>query len=143
ALRASDIDPVLLPFVFKIALGWIAIKLVAQMSSKRSAGWVIVLVIIPLKLRHMFGLWLPMVEAMRGIAFAIGTTKLNLFAIFRTVTLLILLLWLTNAILALTERRLTRMKSMRVSNRVLITKICQIVLYFIVFLIGLRILGVS
>ncbi|MEJ0010205.1 MAG: mechanosensitive ion channel domain-containing protein [Alphaproteobacteria bacterium] len=142
-VQASDVEPVLLPMEIKIAIAWLAMRLVLQMSSRQSAGWVIVLVIIPITLLHLFGVWMPLVTAMKGLSFTIGTTQLTALAVFRTVTLLALLLWGTNAILGLTERRLGRMKAMHVSNRVLIAKITQIVLYFIVFLIGLRILGVS
>lgn len=135
--------PHLLPLGLKCAIAWFAIRLVMLMSSQRTAGWFIVLVIAPITLLNMFGIWEPLTETLKGWEFTVGSVKLTAYSVLRSALAVFILFWVASFISNATDNRLKRIRSMRASNRVLIMKIFQIVLYFVVFLIGLQIMGVS
>lgn len=142
-MRFMEIELFVLPFVWKVAVAWFAIRFVTLMSTRQSAGWVIILVIIPITLLHLFGVWQPVTEALEGIKFTIGKVKLNVFLIIQSVGAIIGLFWVAGFIVRATDRRLRRVRNLHISNRVLIMKILQIVIYFIAFLLGLQFMGIS
>lgn len=142
-LRGLDYELYILPFVWKLAVAWFAIQLVALVSSRQGTGWMVVLVIAPITLMHLFGVWEPVTRSLSDIEFTVGDTKLNLYGILKSIMALIALFWVAGFAVQATDARLRRIRRIHVSNRVLIMKFFQIVLYFVVFLIGLQILGVS
>lgn len=143
SLRALVGELHVLPFVWKLAVAWFAIQLVSLMSSRQGTGWMVVLVIVPITLLHLFDVWEPVTQSLSDVKFSIGESKLNAYGILKSIAALIALFWITGFIVRATDKRLRRIRTMHTSNRTLIMKIFQIFLYFIVFLIGLQILGVS
>lgn len=143
SLRALDFELHVLPFVWKLAVAWFAIQLVSLMSSRQGTGWMVILVIVPITLLHLFELWEPVTESLSNAKFTIGEAQLNAYGILKSIAALIALFWLAGFMVKATDKRLRRIRTMHTSNRTLIMKIFQIFLYFIVFLIGLQILGVS
>lgn len=142
-MRYLDIKLHVLPFVWKLAVAWLAIRLVVMVSSRQSAGWLIVLVIAPITLMHLFGLWDPITESLSDITFTLGDNKLTAYGVLKSVAALIALFWITGFIVKATDTRLRRIRRIHVSNRVLIMKFLQIIIYSIVFLIGLQVMGVD
>lgn len=141
--RHYDVRLFILPFIWKLTVAWLAIRLVALMSSRQSAGWVIALVIAPITLMHLFDVWDIVVDALKGAKFTLGTAKLNAYGIVKSGLAIIALFWVAKFIVTAMDNRLRRVRSLHVSNRVLIMKFFQIFLYFIAFLIGLQMLGVD
>jgi len=141
--RARGIDIFILPFAAKLAVSWAAIRAVTLLNTRRSAGWFIVLVIIPITLLHLFGWWEGVTSAMREIKFTVGTVSLNLFLILKGITAIVLLQWLASFSVRVTERRLNRIPDLRASNRTLVLKIFQIVLYCFLFLVAMQVLGIN
>lgn len=133
----------ILPFAIKLALAWFAIQLAILMSSRQSAGWVIAFVIIPITLLHLFNLWDVAIDMLSGIEFTIGNTKLNLYVILKGILVICALQWLASFAVRVMDNRLSRVRNMRASNRTLIVKIFQILLYFFVFVMGMQFLGIS
>lgn len=138
-----DIPTFVLPFVVKLSIAWLAMHIVVRMSSRQSAGWLIALVIIPITLLHLFNLWDPVTEALSSVKMTFGNVKVNAYGILKSIAALIALFWVAGFIVGATDSRLRRMRGVHVSNRVLIMKFFQIVLYFVVFLIGMQIMGIS
>lgn len=141
--RHYEVKLFILPFVWKLTVAWFAIRLVAMMSSRQSAGWLIALVIVPITLMHLFDVWDPVTDALKEAKFTFGTAKLNAYGILKSAAAIIGLFWVAKFIVSATDTRLRRVRSLHVSNRVLIMKFFQIFLYFIAFLIGLQMLGVD
>lgn len=137
------IDTFILPFMIKLAFAWLAITIVVLMSSRQSAGWLIALVIIPITLLHLFGLWDPVTDALADMKFTIGKSKLNAFGVLKSIGALIALFWVAGFIVRATDARLRRVRGVHVSNRVLIMKFFQIFIYFLVLMLGLQMLGVD
>lgn len=142
-MRYMEIDRHILPFIWKLCFAWFAIRLVAMMSSRQSAGWVIALVIIPITLLHLFNLWESVADTLEGIKFTMGKVKLNAFLILQSIGAIIVLFWFTGFLINATDKRLRRVRRLHTSNRVLIMKFFQILLYFIAFLMGLQIMGID
>ena len=141
--RGFEIEIFILPFAVKLAVSWFAIRVVSLMSTKRTAGWLISLVIIPITLLHLFGWWDVVTHALQEVKFSVGSAELNLFLIFKGITAIVLLQWLATFSVNVTERRLRKIRDLRASNRILILKIFQISLYCFLFIIGMQVLGIS
>lgn len=138
-----EITPTILPLGIKLVIAWFAIRAVMLMSSRRTAGWFIALVIVPVTLLQMFGIWEPLKKVLKSWEISIGNVDISAFAILKSIAAIAVLFWLVGFFTNMVEGRLTRMRGLRASNRALIMKIFQIVLYLIVFLIVLQVLGVS
>lgn len=143
SLRSLQFDLHVLPFVWKLAVAWFAIQLVSLVSSRQGTGWLAVLVIVPITLMHLFDVWDPVVDSLAKTKFTIGDAKLNAYGSLKSAAALVALFWVAGFIVRATDKRLRRIRRIHVSNRELIMKFFQIVLYFVVFLIGLQMLGVS
>jgi small-conductance mechanosensitive channel len=133
----------LLSFVFKLSVAWLAIHIVLLMSSRKAAGWMIALVVMPITLLQFFGLWKPVTVALKAIKFSVGAFKLSAFTILKTLLAVIILFWIAGFLVDAVDRRLKRMRGVHVSNKALMSKLFQIFVYFLVFIIVMQILGVS
>lgn len=142
-LRHLGHNPVILSFVMKLCGAWLAIYAVRRVTSGYAAGAFITLVILPVTLLHLFGVWEETTALLNDATFTFGNIKFNLFIILKTGILLCLMLWTVGLALNTTEQRLRRIRTMRASNRTLILKFLQIALYIIVFLFALNMVGVS
>lgn len=74
--------------------------------------------------------------------FKIGGISINPFVVLASLLLVCVLLWLAGFAMRRLDRRLAR-THMRASNRILIMKAVQILFYFLVFTIGMQMLGIS
>lgn len=138
-----EVAPTILPFGLKVAVAWFAIRLVVLMSSRKTAGWFIALVIAPGTLLQIFGLWEPLTETLQAWKISIGSVNITALAIMRSIATICILFWLAGFSSDIIENRLRKISSLRASNRTLIMKIFQIILYLVIFFIALRMLGVS
>jgi len=100
-------------------------------------------VIIPLTLMHFLGLWSPVTGALKAVKFTIGTVKLTAYLLFKSLLAIIILLWIAGFVAKLVEQRVHRLHTVNISTRALMTKIFQILLYFIVFIVILQIVGID
>ncbi|MES2983763.1 MAG: mechanosensitive ion channel domain-containing protein [Pseudomonadota bacterium] len=132
-----------LPFVLKLTVAWLAVRIVVLMSSRQSAGWLIVCIVIPITMLHLFGLWDITLETLSALSFSIGTVTLNVYLILKGIAAIFVLQWLASFSIRMVDNRLRRIRDMRASNRLLILKICQIALYCFVFVFGMQLLGIS
>lgn len=138
-----EIEPTILPLGLKCVVAWFAIRAVMLMSSKRTAGWFIGFVIVPITLLHMFGIWKPLTKTLKSWEISIGSFEITVFALFKTAAVICILFWFAGFTSDVLENRLKRIRGLRASNRALFMKIFQIILYFIVFLVILQVMGVS
>lgn len=143
AFAAADRGHDLITFVFKLSMAWLAIRIVLLMSSKRTAGWLIALVILPISLLQFFDLWEPVTKALKAIKFSAGDFKLNAYIVFQTVLAIIILFWIAGFLVETVDKRIKRIRGIHVSNKALMSKLFQILVYFVVFIIILQIMGVS
>lgn len=141
--KKLGLEIAILPFVFKLSLSWFAIQLVRLMSSSRSAWWVIACIVLPATILHLFGLWNVTIDALSAISFTVGKTEISLYLVLKAIAVIFALWWLSSSLVRATDNRLRRIKEMRDSNRILIVKLFQIVLYCFAFVFGMQLLGIS
>jgi small-conductance mechanosensitive channel len=141
--HVADHPVFVLPLLLKICFAWLAIRGVMLLSSRQGAGWVIALVIIPITLLHLFDLYDPAVETLSDIQFSVGKAKFTAYGVLKSIIAVIALFWIAGLVVDATDNRMRRVRSLHVSNRVLIMKFFQIFLYFVAFMIGLQVLGVD
>ena len=72
-----------------------------------------------------------------------GQVSFSAWDALRALLVLVLLFWGTAALSGLIEHRIARLKSIKSSTRVLVTKVFQIALYVVAFLAALDIIGLD
>ena len=76
-------------------------------------------------------------------AFYFGETRISAYQITKALITIIILFWITGIFSEFGERRISNLQKIKPSNKSLITKAFQILIYLIAFLIGLDIIGVD
>ena len=77
------------------------------------------------------------------LSFKIGENRFSAYLLTKAAITIIILFWLTGIFSDFGERRIKGIKGIRASNKALITKAFQILVYFLAFIIGLDILGID
>lgn len=139
----KDWPALLIPFFSKLMVAWIAIRLARVLSNGKITGMLISIIVIPIMILHIFGLWAPFSALLHEVDFSIGSAKLNLYGVLQGMLVTIVLLWVVRLILEVTDQRLARVDGLRSSTRSLIVKLAQIALYIFAFLTALQALGIS
>ena len=142
-LKDEGYTPTILAFAFKLSVAWLAVHAVILLSSGRSAGLFIGLVIIPVTLLHLFGLWDATETMLTDADLSIGHWQLNVYQLLKGIVTMAALIWGANLTIRTTDTRLRRMRTMRASSRNLILKFAQITLYVIVFVAAMQLFGVN
>lgn len=77
------------------------------------------------------------------LTFSVGSLSINAYDALRGMLVLALVFWTTAIISALVEGRLNKSARMRTTTRILITKVFQIALYVIAFLVTMDLIGLD
>ena len=87
----------------------------------------------------------PMKEVLDSntLSLRIGDNSFSAYVFAKTIFTIIIVFWLTSIIAHFGERRITSIQGLRESNKELITKAFQTLVYFLAFVIGLDILGID
>lgn len=72
-----------------------------------------------------------------------GAMKISAYMALKSLLSVVVIIWITAIIVEFVEKRISKMKRMRVANKALFQKISQIIIYLIAFLITLNILGID
>lgn len=77
------------------------------------------------------------------LSFYIGKTRLSAYILIKAALTIIMFFWVTGIFSEFGEKRIRTLHGIKESNKALITKIFQIVLYFFSFVVGLNFLGLD
>ncbi len=77
------------------------------------------------------------------MSFSVGETQFSAYMLVSAATIIILLFWLASIISDFGEAHLKKLKNVKASNRALIIKALQILIYFIAFLVALDLLEID
>ena len=142
-LKDEGYTPTILTFAFKLSVAWLAVHAVILLSTGRSAGLFIGLVIIPVTLLHLFGLWDATEQFLTDADLSVGHWQLNVYQLLKGIVTIAALIWGANLAIRTTDARLRRVRRMRASSRSLVLKFAQITLYVIVFVAAMQLFGVN
>jgi small-conductance mechanosensitive channel len=78
-----------------------------------------------------------------ALTFKIGNISLSVYKLFKAVIALILLLWLASMVSTRGTQYLKKLRKIKASNRALLIKAFQTTVYFLMFMVGLDILGID
>lgn len=77
------------------------------------------------------------------LSFTVGDTKFSVYLIIKAILTTILLIWATGLFSDFGENRIKAMRGFKESNKTLIAKAFQILVYFVGFIIGMDVLGID
>lgn len=77
------------------------------------------------------------------LSFNIGKTRLSAYILIKAALTIVMFFWITGIFSEFGEKRIKTLHGIKESNKALITKIFQIVLYFFSFVVGLNFLGLD
>ncbi|MAQ71675.1 MAG: mechanosensitive ion channel protein MscS [Alphaproteobacteria bacterium] len=75
--------------------------------------------------------------------YQIGDSEITAYLVMKSIITAIIIFWLAAILSAFGERRIGKISRIRASSRVLFTKIFQIAIYIIAFLIGMDVIGID
>jgi small-conductance mechanosensitive channel len=142
-LEQSGIAPKILSPAQQLVFGWIAVISIRRVTESQAATWFSGLIILPVTLMHVVGIWGYLVKYLNSLSFAVGDSTVTLYRFLSTLVALVALLWLAKSLTHSFETRLKKTKTVRASTRALIIKITQIFSYIVIFLFTLDSVGVD
>jgi len=78
-----------------------------------------------------------------AMAFNVGDIRFSAYLIAKAITIIVILFWMASIFAEFGEKKIKTLRKIKASNRALITKGVQILVYFIAFLIALDIIGID
>ena len=142
-IQAQELPSDVFQFFLKLSIAWLAVRVVMMMTTRKSAGWFIFLVIAPVTLLELFDVWAPVATALDGLKIQVGDFTITAYAVLKAVLALIVLFWVAGLVNNLVNRRIYRMDFVHYSHRTLIAKMFQIFLYFVVFIVAMHMVGID
>jgi small-conductance mechanosensitive channel len=77
------------------------------------------------------------------LSFTLGKTRISAYIVIKATLTVVMFFWVTGILSEFGEQRIKALNNIKESNKALITKIFQIVLYFLSFVVGLNFLGLD
>lgn len=79
----------------------------------------------------------------KTLSFNLGKTRISAYILIKAALTVVVFFWITGIFSEFGEKRIKALKGIKESNKALITKIFQIVVYFFAFVFGLNFLGID
>lgn len=136
-------NPELLRIATILTMLWLVLRSVKTFTKNSFIKGLITLIIIPLVILNIFGLLEPIVNYLDNFALEVGSFKISIYQVLKSLLALILLLWVGSIMTKSSELYIRKIKGIRSSNKELLIKFLQIAIYFLIFLTALEILGIN
>lgn len=127
----------------KLLLAWVFIRMIAQMIEHRFARNIIAFTVWGLAALSIFGVLEQTMATLDAVGFNIGDFRLSALSVTKGVLGIFILLYGALFLANLTDKRLSTVRSLTPSSRVLISKISRVVLVVTAFLIGITSAGID
>lgn len=141
--HATQHDQALYLFALRLAFAWFVVRLILGLSSKQEAGWIISFIVLPFVILSILGILGDIGAILNELGLQIGDQRITALMVVKGLSAIIILLWLTGKLQNLINQRIANITSIHISHRTLISKLVQISLYFVVFIIALQVVGVD
>jgi len=129
--------------IVKLLLAWVFIRMVAQMIEHRFARNIIAFTVWGLAALSIFGVLDQTMATLDAVGFNIGDFRLSALSVTKGILGIFILLYGALFLANLTDKRLSTVRSLTPSSRVLISKISRVVLVVTAFLIGITSAGID
>ena len=77
------------------------------------------------------------------LTFEVGNTRISAYTVLRALLVMALIFWSTAILSSIVENRVAKLSKVQVATRTLVTKIVQIALYIVAFLIAFELMGID
>lgn len=99
--------------------------------------------LVPALILSIFGFLEPTIKYLDGFAFTIGTIRISIYTIVKSVTILLIVFWLSGLISRKSKDYVKRNVHIKPNTKGVLSKIIDMTIYFIVFIILLRVFGID
>lgn len=137
------------PFTFfclQIISSWFFIALVFLLINRKFAGWIVAVAVIPLATLNLFSIWghgKDLIYALKHIDFRIGIASFTLYDFLIAIAFVVVLTRFSKLLTNFSQTRISASRDKNTSNRLLMIKTVQFLLYFIIALIVFKLLGIN
>jgi small-conductance mechanosensitive channel len=109
------------------------------------AKWLLLLGVVGFALLGYLGHLQPLKAFLDSdmFVFQMGELRFSVYLLLKAICIIIVLFWITSMVADFGERRIHGLQSIRASNRALMVKIFQIMVYFLAFMVALDVLGID
>jgi small-conductance mechanosensitive channel len=137
-------DPsVLVITALKLSYVWLAMQIASMVIGSRIITLFIGVVVLTLTLLSLSGFLTPTTALLSEWGMDIGSIHISALTLIKGVTLLVVLFWFAGAFSRLVERSLTHVQALDISSREIVSKLVNISIYIIAFIVTLNIIGVD
>lgn len=143
AIQYLGRDVGILKIYVQIVLLWFVLTALQSFTESSFAKLSGALFIIPIIGLSVSGLLDPLVKFLKGISFKAGDIKVTAYNAITSIITLIILIWIAGLIARGMDSYIRKFRRLRSSDRDLITKGFNVILYIAVFLIALNVMGVD
>jgi small-conductance mechanosensitive channel len=77
------------------------------------------------------------------LAFKVGDMRFSVYLLTKAIIAIVILFWVASIFAEFGEKKIKNLRKVKASNRALITKAFQIIVYFVAFLVALDTLGID
>jgi len=109
------------------------------------AKLLLVVIVIAFLTTGFLGYLNPLVDFLdsNALAFKVGETRISAYLLVKALITITLLFWVAGLISDLSEKKVKALRKIKASNRALISKALQIIIYFVAAFIALDVLGID
>lgn len=123
-------------------------KILARILQKPKSyvSWLfIVIAAITFCIMGAFGYLNPIIKSLdsKMLTFEIGAFSFSIYELIKAIFVLILFIWLTQSLTTYGEKYIRKLSAIKLANRVILIKIFQIAVYFILFFTIMSIYGID
>lgn len=142
-LISAGVETNILRIAVQIMLLWFALSGLQSFTESSMAKLSGALFIIPLIGLSLSGLLAPLIKFLKELSFEISDTKISAYNVLSSIIAVIILIWIAGLLNRAIEGYVRKFQRLRASDRQLILKIWNVILYVAIFLIALNIMGVD
>jgi small-conductance mechanosensitive channel len=99
--------------------------------------------LVPAVILSIFGFLDPTINYLDSFAFEIGTIKISIYTVVKAIIILLLVFWLSGLISRKSKNYIKNNDNIKLSTKGVVNKIIDMTIYFVVFIILLRVFGVD
>ncbi len=144
AIISIDHPPsIILITVQKLAFVWWLTCIIAYFTQRRIAVLIFTFIFFPILVLQTFGIWHATVMYLDSFSFQINNYSLSVYSVIKTLLVFSLSLWLFKLLLRISQQKLEKLDFLKSGSRTLIFRAQQIFLYFLLFVITLRMLDIN
>ncbi len=99
--------------------------------------------LVPAVILSIFGFLDPTIKYLDGFAFTIGTIRISIYAVIKAAVILLIVFWLSGLISRKSKSYIRKNDNIKPNTKGVLSKIIDMTIYFVVFVILLRVFGVD